>query len=63
MSKFSGKYREERDYEDYNKSSKNAYNDRKRKSEIAEQKRKRMRHNQEDDYDDEYEYQYRYYVK
>jgi len=60
VSKFSGKYREERDYEDYNKSSKTAYNERKRKSELAEQKRKRMRHNP-DDYEDEYEY--RYYVK
>lgn len=59
MSKFGGKFRREQDYSDDDfKTSRNLYNERKRKSQLAEQKKERMRRYHEDEYDDEYEYGY-----
>ncbi len=58
MSKFVGKFRREKDYSDDFKSSRNLYNERKRKSENAEQKKVKLRRYQEEEYDDDYEYRY-----
>jgi hypothetical protein len=60
VSKFVGKFRREKDYSDDFKSSRNIYNERKRKSENAEQKKVKLRRYQEEEYDDD---EYRYYGK
>lgn len=65
MSKFVGKFRKEKDYTDDYKSSRNIFNERKRKSEGAEQKKVKLRKLQEDDYayDDHPYAEYRHYGK
>lgn len=60
MSKFVGKFRRDEDYSDDYKSSRNIYNERKRKKESAEQKKLKRRY-RDDDYEDEYDN--RYYIK
>lgn len=54
MSKFAGKFRRDEDYSDDYKSSRNIYNERKRKKESAEQKRMKRRY-REDDYEDDFD--------
>ena len=61
MSKFVGKFRRDEDYSDDYKSSRNIYNERKRKKESAEQKKMKRRYH-EDDYEDDY-YDHRHYSK
>ena len=55
MSKFVGKFRKDEDYSGDYKSSRNIYNEKKRKKESAEQKKLKRRYH-EDDYEDDYEY-------
>ena len=66
MTKFADKVRKGRDqdYDDYyyDKSSKNDYNERRRKSEQAELRKMRMRHREDEDFVDEY-YDPRHYRK